>query len=202
MGSNSNSAPPVNNALLPDIYNKLDADLQERTRVINTQLDKRLSMQERVLNKYRRAAERLYNEEAIRVRQDLVKINKKLPAIGNIRNFCLGYISRKKKHHRKRKGIPEERIEMPFCERHFIHHLPTKKKFYKQPTPTPPPPPGDAELGVNGVPGGVAAENGLDPKGGSVATDTDGVGTDVSLGVMSDVQLKPMEPRRVLPASR
>ncbi|XP_046355828.1 uncharacterized protein LOC124134823 [Haliotis rufescens] len=200
MESNSNSAPPVNNALLPDIYNKLDADLQERTRVINTQLDKRLSMQERVLNKYRRAAERLYKEESIRVRQDLVKINKKLPAVGNIRNFCLGYISRKKKHGRKRKGIPEEKIDMPFCERHFIHHLPTKKKFYKQPTPTPPPP-GDVEGGANVVPGDAAVVNGVVPAGESV-TDTDGVGTDVSLGVMSDVQLNPVEPRRVLPASR
>ena len=44
--------PPVNNLCVPDIFNKLDADVIERTRVLNSQLNVRLNVQERVIVKY------------------------------------------------------------------------------------------------------------------------------------------------------
>ena len=45
--------PPVNNALLPDIYDKLEADTIEKTRVANTVLDIRLSVEQKVIAKYK-----------------------------------------------------------------------------------------------------------------------------------------------------
>ena len=50
--------PPVNNACIPDVFNKLDADTIERTRVVNSLLDKRLEVQQKVLSKYRNQAEK------------------------------------------------------------------------------------------------------------------------------------------------
>lgn len=53
MYNDATSSPPVNNLLQPDIYNRLDAEVIERTRVMNTQLDQRLRVQQKILAKYR-----------------------------------------------------------------------------------------------------------------------------------------------------
>jgi hypothetical protein len=45
--------PPINNLLQPDIYNKMDADTIEKTRVVNSQLDQRLNTQQRIIARYR-----------------------------------------------------------------------------------------------------------------------------------------------------
>ncbi len=179
-------SPPVNNALLPDIYNKLDAELQERTRVINSQLDKRLLIQEKVLKKNQRALERHHNEEAIRMRQELARISTCLPAVGNIKNFCLGYFTRSKKEAKKVRGIPEEKVDLPFCERHFIHHLPTKRRFYKKSARTLLPP-------VRGE-----SVSGMGPMGGRAS----GVRNTETEEVIHDVQLRPGAMQRVFPMSR
>ncbi|KAK6183001.1 hypothetical protein SNE40_010559 [Patella caerulea] len=140
---NSVSAPPVNNALLPDIYNRLDAELIERTRVVNSLLDKRLSMQEKVLNKYRRSAEVIYKKETVKIRKELSRIRHSLPTVGFAHNLNAG-LRKDRKVHGRRRGMPiTEKDENPFCERHFIHFLPNKRKYYFKPktpeeSPTPP----------------------------------------------------------------
>lgn len=53
MFNDAKPSPPINNLLQPDIYNRLDAEAIERTRVINTQLDERLRVQQKILAKYR-----------------------------------------------------------------------------------------------------------------------------------------------------
>lgn len=142
--SSKRAPPPVNNFLQPDIYNRLDAETIERTRVANTQLGERLRAQERLLSKYRLDAERYHSREKARLRVELLRITDKLPGVHRIKDFRAKLLYDrynsvpKVKVERHIRGIPEDKADMPFCERCFIHHLPTKKKYYKQPTPPPP----------------------------------------------------------------
>nr|KAG5712838.1 hypothetical protein BaRGS_007435 [Batillaria attramentaria] len=143
---NNAYTPPVNNLLQPDIYNRLDAETIEKTRVANTQLDERLRAQQRIISKYRLAAERVHRREEARVKEELVRISTKLPAASRIRDFRSKFLYGLRRNsmpaslqsERRVRGVPEEKADLPFCERYFIHHLPTKKKFYKRRTPTPP----------------------------------------------------------------
>ena len=39
-------------------------------------------------------------------------------------------------HHHSSDRLPWwDKADMPFCERFFIHHLPTKRKYYRSATP-------------------------------------------------------------------
>ncbi|XP_060072745.1 uncharacterized protein LOC132552578 [Ylistrum balloti] len=139
-------APPVNNACVPDIYNKLDADAIERTRVINAMLDKRLVVQEKVLTKYQHQAEVFYKKQKERVTKELRKVQHRLPSMDdfhpNVETSTRIKKLRRVQCHvhtpvgftttpREIKGIPAERDNNPFCGRFFSHHLPTKAKWYK-----------------------------------------------------------------------
>ncbi|XP_076464204.1 uncharacterized protein LOC143296252 [Babylonia areolata] len=81
------TAPPINNLLQPDLYDRLDALTIERTRVVNTQLDRRLWAQHRLLTKYKLAAERHHKREKERVRRELTQISLKLPTTSRISDF-------------------------------------------------------------------------------------------------------------------
>ncbi|KAK3093192.1 hypothetical protein FSP39_012450 [Pinctada imbricata] len=138
-------SPPVNNACIPDIYNKLDAETIEKTRVINSLLQKRLEVQQKVLNKYRYEAEKFHRKEHNKVVKDLRKVRMKLPymddeptidtkekvkmlrmAQSHVRT-PIGYTTIP----REPVGISTEKDDRPFCSRFFTHHLPTKSKHYK-----------------------------------------------------------------------
>lgn len=139
------SAPPVNNACVPDIYNKLDADTIERTRVINALLDKQLAVQEKVLNKYRNHAEQMYKKERERVWKELKVTRKRLPSVASLPNTeaIKKYKEIRKAHTHVRTpigytttpletGLSTERDNKPFCERFYIHHQPERSTWYKQ----------------------------------------------------------------------
>lgn len=144
--------PPVNNACVPDIFNKLDADAIERTRVINCQLDVRLRVQERVLVKYKSAAEQRYIREKDLVRRDLRNIVRRLPNYSEIPQLETKIQKLKKRKRRGNisakhncvyttepldmKGLADGKGDKPFCGRYFTHHLPTKSKFYKDVLPS------------------------------------------------------------------
>ncbi|XP_076442998.1 uncharacterized protein LOC143281636 [Babylonia areolata] len=168
-GAEAQAPPPVNNLLQPDVYNRLDAQARERTRVVNAQLDHRLQAQHSILAKYRLAAERYYLREQRLVRKELSRISSRLPTVRRIHDFRNKFLYGEGLHRslsqslpdvrvaagpKKIRGVPEERSEQPFCLRYFIHHLPTKKKFYKTATPSSPTaallPRGSGTLGETG----------------------------------------------------
>lgn len=144
--------PPVNNLCVPDIFNKLDADAIERTRVINSQLDVRRQVQERVIVKYKSAAEQRYIRERDRVRKDLRQIVRRLPNYSEIPQLETKIHRLKKKKRRSNvtpkhncvyttepldmKGLADGKEDKPYCDRYFSHHLPTKSKFYKDVLPS------------------------------------------------------------------
>ncbi|KAL8611925.1 hypothetical protein ACOMHN_060364 [Nucella lapillus] len=129
---------------MPDVYNRLDAQARERTRVVNSQLDQRLLAQQNILAKYRLASERYYRREKKLVSQELHRICHTLPTVRRIRDFrnkfLYGEGIRKPlskslpdvRPTKKIRGIPEEKPDQPFCQRCFIHHLPTKGKYYRK----------------------------------------------------------------------
>ncbi|KAK7089579.1 uncharacterized protein [Littorina saxatilis] len=193
MFNNADPAPPVNNLLQPDIYNRLDAEAIERSRVINTQLDQRLVVQQRIISKYKLAAERFHRREKEKVKDELKRITAKLPAVGRIRDFRSKFLygarhqadhndgvpgvskSVPELHVKKIRGVPEEKPNLPFCERFFIHHLPTKKKYYKAPMSSPPPFVSTA-AGVDGR-GGEEGGEGGGGEGGITVGNGDGATT-------------------------
>lgn len=136
------AAPPVNNACLPDIYNKLDADTIEKTRVVNNLLDQRLRIQEKILSKYKTRALVCCKNEKERVRKDLRKIHKHLPNMDDMYYMDTQMqlkTLRKRQHHvhtptgytttpKDMGGLASEKDENPFCSRFYVHHMPFKCK--------------------------------------------------------------------------
>lgn len=139
--------PPVNNACMPDIYNKLDACAIERTKVLNSQLNVKLKVQEKVLLKYKMAAEQRYNRERDKLRADLRNINRRLPNYADIPHLETKLKKLKKNKRPKKdlslrdcvfttepldlKGLSAEKDDKPFCDRFLTHHLPTKSRQYQ-----------------------------------------------------------------------
>lgn len=138
--------PPVNNACVPDIYNKLDANAIEKTKVINMQLSFKLKVQEKVLLKYKNAAEQRYAREREKVRMDLRNIGRRLPNYADIPRLETKVKKLRRGKRAKNgpkhdcvfttepldmKGISTEKDDKPFCDRYFSHHLPTKSRFYQ-----------------------------------------------------------------------
>ena len=131
------------------------------------------------------------------MKDELTRISTKLPAVHRIRDFrnkfLYGHtldsegVPVPEPPPRKIRGVPEEKPQMPFCERFFIHHLPNKKKFYKARTPSPIPFTAVAAAGEGGAvavgDGGVlpdllAPDGGAGGGGGATAT-TEEAQTDV-----------------------
>ena len=135
-------APPINNLCVPDIYNKLDANVIERTRVINTLLDTKLKVQQKVLTKYKLQAEQMYKRERDRIRHECVGIRRRLPNVSEFDQTVTTKSQIKKMRKvqchvrtpllftttpREIKGIPAEKDDRPFCNRYVTHHLPIQK---------------------------------------------------------------------------
>ena len=149
--STNEAPPPVNNACVPDIFSKLDASVIERTKVINANLRMKLDVQEKVLTKYRSAAERRYTREQDRIRSDLKNIVRRMPNYADIPHLETKVRKLKKRSRSNRgvihncvfttepkeiKGISAERDDKPFCDRFFLHHIPTKSKIYRSILPS------------------------------------------------------------------
>ncbi|KAH3853264.1 uncharacterized protein LOC127873286 [Dreissena polymorpha] len=142
--------PPTNMACMPDIFNKLDADTIEKTRVLNSQLEMRLRVQERVLSKHRCAVEQRYVRERDRLRVDLTNIARRLPnysSLSQLENKVKSIINKRNLGFKKHDcvfttepldmgGLADEKTDKPFCDRFLTHHLPTKSKFYKDALPS------------------------------------------------------------------
>ena len=138
--------PPINNACLPTIYNKLDADAKERVRVINGLLDHRLRVQTKILDKYVHDSKRVYAREKAVVQRDLHRTLQKLPYMEDMpylefkheaktKDFrklkaekLQGYITEP----RPIKGVLTERENKPFCDRYFAHHIPVRSRHFKK----------------------------------------------------------------------
>ena len=136
-------APPVNNACLPDIYNKLDADTIEKTRVINKLLEQRLKIQQNILHKYQARVQVCHKHEKERVRKELRKIRRHLPNMDDMEymNTQMQLKTLRKKHHHihtptgytttpmEMKGLASEKDDNPFCSRFYVHHMPVKSRI-------------------------------------------------------------------------
>lgn len=121
--------PPVNNALVPSIFNKLDAHCQERTRVINNVLDKRRIVQERVISRNRDLQERIHAKQSAFLKEDLRRIGKRMPSFAKLyKNTDMELLERQVKEHpvpysKFSACLPEERH---YCFRYFEHHNPVR----------------------------------------------------------------------------
>ncbi|XP_052767045.1 uncharacterized protein LOC128207899 [Mya arenaria] len=133
-------APPSNNACIPDIFNKLDASSMERTRVLNSQLDMRLHVQERKLLQYRTAAEHRFQVERDKLKNVLRNIPRRLPNYSDIPQLETK-VHKLKQSQRRRgqpsnkhdcvftttpmdmKGLADDTQGRAFCGRFFSHHF-------------------------------------------------------------------------------
>ncbi|RUS73597.1 hypothetical protein EGW08_018640 [Elysia chlorotica] len=135
MNASREPLPPVNNALLPDIYNKLDAGTIQKTRQANTVLDMRLSVQQKLIAKYRQEAKRMLQSQKVSAFADLSRIAQKLPSKLDEPNLDSVKISKRLS---QRGYMTGKNVEI-VCHRCYIHHLPTKRRFYVAEAKTSPP---------------------------------------------------------------
>ncbi|XP_048738091.1 uncharacterized protein LOC125652748 [Ostrea edulis] len=135
------SAPPINNACLPNVYNKLDAEALKKTKVPNGLLDYRLKVQIRMLEKYRRDADKVHKKEKAKIQRDLRTFDRKLPNMDDMPYLKLKIPMKTTEESafktfvtqpKPLKGIVSEREDKPFCDRFFHHHVPGVQKLDKQ----------------------------------------------------------------------
>lgn len=135
------SAPPINNACLPNVYNKLDAEVKKKTKVVNGLLDYRLQVQCRMLEKYRRDVEKVHKKEKAKIQRELKTFDRKLPYMEDMTYLKIKLPTKSGKEHdykthvtqpKPLKGIISEREDKPFCDRFFHHHVPGVPKLEKQ----------------------------------------------------------------------
>ncbi|XP_062619601.1 uncharacterized protein LOC134281148 [Saccostrea cucullata] len=135
------SAPPINNACLPNKYDRLDAEARKKTKVINGLLDYRLKVQVRTLEKYKRDADKLLKKEKAKIQHELKSFNKKLPHMDDLPYLRLRLPMKTSEENsfkthvtqpKPLKGILSEMEDKPFCDRFFHHHVPGVPRIEKQ----------------------------------------------------------------------
>lgn len=119
--------PPVNNNLQATLYDKIDAITFEKIRVANTQLNSRLEIQERILNKYRKEAEKIHDNQYRKIHREFIKIHRKRPDY--VDDFEYG----RTKHDSesklsKARSLSETSDCSSYCRRYYSHHFHIKDR--------------------------------------------------------------------------
>lgn len=114
-------SPPVNNSIQISLNDRLDAITFEKIRVANTQLDTRLSIQEKIINKYRKDVERTHVQQAQRLKREVKKIRQKKPdyvyddsEISTTKSRQSSETGRQRCH--------SEPSKLCYCRRYYSHH--------------------------------------------------------------------------------
>lgn len=114
-------SPPVNNNIQTSIHDRLDAIVLERIRVANTQLDTRLSLQDKLIEKYRRDVEKVHTQQTRRLKREVKKIRQKKPnyifddsdiSISKSRITAEG----------SQRCLSEPPSNLSYCRRYYSHH--------------------------------------------------------------------------------
>lgn len=135
-GGLSTAAPPINNACLPTIYDKLDSDARAKVKVINCMLEKQLHVQEKIIFKYKDEALKLARRKKAVAEDDLKRILRKYPNMDEMPFVSIRMNFTKKRRKRSlgkfkaysteaigMKGLSDVQPNESFCGRFYDHHL-------------------------------------------------------------------------------
>ena len=122
--------PPVNNNLQASLYDRIDAITFEKIRVANSQLNSRLEIQEKILNKYRKEAEKIHDNQYRTVRREFRKIHNKKPDY--IDDFEIGRTKQDSESKLSRVRSLSETSESSYCRRYYSHHFHIKDQSKKK----------------------------------------------------------------------
>lgn len=114
--------PPVNNNIQSTVYDKLDQVAFERIRVANTLLDTRLSIQEKIINKYRKDVERVHAHQMQRLRREARKIREKKPNYVFDDSDISTSRSRAEDEIGRKRCLSEPPSNLSYCKRYYSHH--------------------------------------------------------------------------------
>ncbi|KAK3093499.1 hypothetical protein FSP39_016490 [Pinctada imbricata] len=136
--------PPASSQCIPNLYNKLDAEVIKRTKVLNTILDMRFQFQQRMMVKHYKRTVVVFDREKERNLQYLQKLNTRLPYMSQVPadmhiqdkvkffRIANDYVRRTPLQRRMMSAdVPlergrqtplAERREKPFCDRYYTHH--------------------------------------------------------------------------------
>lgn len=118
-------SPPVNNNIQISLNDRLDAIVFEKIRVANTQLDTRLSLQEKIINKYRRDVEKVHAHQAQRLRREVKKIRQKKPDYVFDDSDVATSKSRLTTETGRQRCLSEP-SNLSYCRRYYAHHYNVK----------------------------------------------------------------------------
>ena len=114
--------PPVNNNIQSTVYDKLDQIAFERIRVANNQLDTRLTIQEKILNKHRKDVERVHTHQAERLKREVRKIRQKKPDYVYDDSDVSTSRSRAPVDTGRKRCMSEPPCNLSYCRRYYAHH--------------------------------------------------------------------------------
>ena len=117
---------PVNNSLQASLLNRIDAITFERIRVANSQLNSRLEIQEKILNKYRKDAEKLHDNQYRKIHKEFRKIRKKRPDY--VDDFEYGRTRHDSESKLSKPRSLSETSDCSYCTRYYSHHFNIKER--------------------------------------------------------------------------
>ena len=126
MDINLPMSPPVNNNIQTTLCDRLDAVVFEKIRVVNTQLDARLSIQEKIINKYRHDVEKIHARQTRRIKREVKQIRQKKP------DYVIddSDVSTSKSQNTSgtgRQRCMSEPSNLSYCRRYYSHHYNVKE---------------------------------------------------------------------------
>lgn len=115
-------SPPVNNNIQISLHDRLDAVVFEKIRVANTQLDTRLTLQEKIINKYRKDAEKTHAHQAQVLKREVKKIRQKKPDYVFDDSDVSSSRSRQMTEGSRQRCLSEP-SNLCYCRRYYAHHF-------------------------------------------------------------------------------
>ncbi|XP_053379294.1 uncharacterized protein LOC128548461 [Mercenaria mercenaria] len=125
MDINLPMSAPVNNNIQSSLCDRLDAIVFEKIRVANTQLDTRLSIQEKIINKYRQDVEKIHAHQAQRLKREVKKIRKKKPDYV-LDDSDINTSRSRNTTETGRQRCLSEPSSLSYCRRYYSHHYNVK----------------------------------------------------------------------------
>ncbi|KAH3790147.1 hypothetical protein DPMN_168342 [Dreissena polymorpha] len=112
--------PPVNNKIQPTIYDKVNQMVFEKIKVANKQLNSRLEIHDKIIEKHRKDIERTHLQQTERLKREAVKIREKKPDY--VYEESESGFSRTRAEAGLARSLSDSNSNASYCRRYYSHH--------------------------------------------------------------------------------
>ncbi|KAH3790141.1 hypothetical protein DPMN_168336 [Dreissena polymorpha] len=112
--------PPVNNKIQPTIYDKVNQMVFEKIKMANKQLNSRLEIHDKIIEKHRKDIERTHLHQTERLKREAVKIREKRPDY--VYEESESGFSRTRAEAGQPRSLSDSNSNASYCRRYYSHH--------------------------------------------------------------------------------